>query len=63
MDRLNGWAELMQGFGDRGKWRETDIIHPFAVQAADRDVADAATRSEPARGCAEGGRGRGWGRR
>ena len=37
MDRLNGWAELMQGFGepDAGstrKSRETDIIHPFAVQ-------------------------------
>ena len=33
MDRVNGWAEVLQRLGDRGGERAGQIVHPSAVRA------------------------------
>ena len=48
MDRLKGWAEVQQGFGDPENEVRPTLLHPPAIQANGRNHSGAAARSEPA---------------
>ncbi len=66
-ERLGGNPASVWRAGRRpsGRRERADAVHSPALRAAAGMSAGVATRSEPARGCVEGGRGRGrrWGRR
>jgi hypothetical protein len=61
MDRINGWAEILQLFGEpnvglaQGGEYPAEVIHSSEVWAVGRDVAGDAAGSASAGGCVEGG--------